>query len=70
MFDKRMIGDGGATFPWNDWNMRLDQIVEDKDKDSLMMYFGVASAEELQVIFRKFRDNAFFTSLYNSCFKN
>lgn len=70
MFDKRMIGDGGATFPWNEWNMRLDQIVEDKDKDSLMMYFGVATAEELQVIFRKFRDNAFFTSLYNSCFKN
>lgn len=65
-FDKRMLGNNGRTFPWNDFNMNIKDIVEQKDVRSLSDYLGYVILDELEILLERYKDNDFFMSIFNS----
>lgn len=58
-FDKRLLGDDGITFAWNDFNMNMHKIVAERDNTSLSNYLGVIPPDELHY-FRKMYENSDF----------
>ena len=65
-FDKRLLGEHGETFPWNDFNMNIETILSQEDARSLSDYLGVVSAEELTYLMKVYKDNSFFNSIIDS----
>jgi len=65
-FDKRLLGDAGMTFPWNDFNMNMKTIVESQDVRSLSDYLGHVSLSELNILLERYGENDFFSSIFNS----
>jgi len=68
-FDKRMLaGEDGETFPWNDFNINMERIMEECDNVALSNYLTVVLPEELSYWREKYRDNTFFQEVYNGWF--
>lgn len=65
-FDKRMLGNEGMTFPWNDFNMNIKDIVEQQNVRALSDYLGYIILDELEILLERYKDNAFFMSIFNS----
>ncbi len=65
-FDKRLLGEKGETFAWNDFNMNMKTIVEREDARSLSDYLGVVLPEELAYLREVYKDNVFFEGVVSA----
>ena len=65
-FDKRKLGEGGRTFPWNDFNKNMDRILDEEDARSLSDYLDFVLPDELTLCREEYKDNVFFNAIYDS----
>jgi len=62
-FDKRMLGEEGETFAWNDFNMNMSRIIENRDNKSISDYLGVVGPAELHYLRKVYENSDFFNSI-------
>lgn len=65
-FDKRFLGEDGETFPWNDFNMNMEEIIKNKNNRALSDYLNVVMPAELIYLSKLYKDDDFFSEVFSS----
>lgn len=65
-FDKRFLAEEGITYPWNDFNMNMEDILKTRNNVALSDYLDNTFPGEIEYVRKQYEDNEFFGIVFDA----